>query len=128
MRLFRAKNHKFGEPGGKKLSIFRLCEQYLVQAYILHVWTAQSWSTAHDWITLFEVCIQWQQRFEITAGRRRALPNDDGNSPTVLAGIAKTRALPPESSCYSLKTSMLDHLFISIHSHLYSHMSEGFRM
>lgn len=53
---FGEKNHKFGEPGGKKLSIFRLClcEQYLVQAYILHVWTAQSRkSTAHDWIALF---------------------------------------------------------------------------
>ena len=57
---------------------------------------------------------------------------------TLLDGMAKTRALPSESSCYALKTSIyahLSHLFISIHIiRYYKHyisllyMSEGFRM
>jgi hypothetical protein len=41
---------------------------------------------------------------------------------TLLDGIAKTRALPSESSCYALKTSIddhLSHLFISIHIYSY---------
>lgn len=135
------KNHKFGEPGGKKLSIFRLClcEQYLVQAYILHVWTAQSRkSTAHDWIALFLRSVSsGSNASKSQLAVKGPFPVMTG-IPHSLDGIAKTRALPSESSCYALKTSIYDHLshlFISIHIVRYYkyhisllYMSEGFIM
>ena len=85
--------------------------------------------------------IQWQQRFEIPAGRQRALPSDDGNPSLYWTASQKqehcrqSRAAMHWRQASTIIFLIFSYLFISIHIIRYYkyyisllYMSEGFRM